>query len=199
MNQTKEKTMSKTYERADKGTVLRLKEVMQRHRRDLVGSDVRIDVLFVAEHDDKSGEVFPALKNRGYPAAATIKILSLKERTLGLGDALMTIDTHAWKRMGESERDALLDHELEHLQVRADPGGFVSADGASAVAAKLDDLRRPLLKLRLHDWQLGGFRSIANRHGESAPEVKAVRACRENGQYFWDWDLGERLRVVGGK
>jgi hypothetical protein len=38
-----------------------------------------------------------------------------------------------------------------------------------------DDLGRPKLEIRPHDFQIGGFRSIAVRHGDNALEVIQVR------------------------
>jgi len=172
--------MGQTYTKADEGVRLVVASAMGDYHGDLVEAGVRVSTLMVAEYDEESGDVLPTLKHQGYAAGATIKASSLKERALGIGDALLVIDTHTWDALDKAGRVALIDHELEHLQVLLDQGGG---------GAKVDDLGRPKLKLRLHDWQMGGFTSIARRHGLSAPEVQAVRACRsESGQYCWDFE-----------
>lgn len=44
---------------------------------------------------------------------------------------------------------------------------------------KTDDVGRPKLKMRLHDWQMGGFREIAQRYGSDALEVVEARKFEE--------------------
>lgn len=39
-----------------------------------------------------------------------------------------------------------------------------------------DDIERPKLKMRKHDFHWGGFDVIADRHGEDSVEVMAVAA-----------------------
>ncbi len=135
-------------------------------------ADVTVATLFVAKVD-KDGESSQALRHQGFPASATIKIMGLKYRALGVADAVLVIDEHTWEKLSKRERVALLDHELEHVTIVPD---------------KRDDLGRPCLQLRFHDWRLEGFRSVVQRHGRHALEAQAVEACRdENGQYLWDW------------
>jgi hypothetical protein len=76
-------------------------------------------------------------------------------------DAEILIDMEQWEKLTDNQRLALLDHEITHLEVQVDDVGLV----------KTDDQGRPKLKLKLHDWQLGGFRSIAQRYGADAIEV----------------------------
>lgn len=142
-------------------------------------ADVTIDVLTVVEYDEETGAELPCLKLHGYPAAATIKVMSHERRAQGAADTLLTIDGMAWHELAPRERAALLDHELTHLVM-------VEKDGA----IQRDDLRRPKLKIRLHDIEIGGFREVMARHREHALETMAVRKCRgDDGQYFWDFDL----------
>lgn len=177
--------MGKTYQRADEATAAMVKSAMSKWHPTLLDAGVTVDALMVADFDPETGEVFPALKHGGYQAAATIKANNLQLRVLDNADALLVIDTCNWDRLGEAERVALIDHELTHLLVVMDQGSI-----------RRDDHGRPRLKMRLHDWQLGGFTAVARRHGEKAPEVQAVRQCREGDQYFWDF-TGPELRAVG--
>lgn len=187
--------MTTTYQRAGDEIQDIVRAAINRYHPDLAKCEVTVDVLLV-EDVDEEGVSSPVLKHNGYQAAATMKVNGLKERALGLADALLTIDAFVWGSMGAREQLALVDHELEHLQVRAEKGivQVHQATGELSASPKRDDLGRPCLKLRLHDWQLGGFRSVAQRHRESAVEVQAVRRCRsEGGQYYWDWSVSEAV------
>jgi len=177
--------VSKTFEQADDKTKRLVTQVRNEHHPGLRDNALTIDVLMVADIDEESGEVSPALKAHGYPAAATIAIVPLNRRALGQADALLTIDTATWQGLGAAEQTALVDHELTHLQIKRRDNAVVR-----------DDLGRPKLAMRLHDWQLGGFVDVARRHGESAIEVRAARACTSKGQYFWDFGPS-KLRAVG--
>ena len=155
-----------------------VKDVMARHHEELHAHGVTITVLEVGEHD-RNGILVPALKHNGYQAAGTIKITSIKERILGISDAILSIDMATWEGFDDNEKAAVIDHELQHLEIVKDKKTGHSMS---------DDIGRPKLKARLHDWQLGGFRVIAERYGSKSIEVQAVEACRdENGQYYWNW------------
>lgn len=183
------------YEKADKSVTDLMHLVIAAHQPCLARAEVTVDVLMAIDRDDAGAPTGqPAVKLSGYPCAATVKINSLKDRVLGMGDALVTIDEHQWEELTDEKRRALLDHELEHLEVARVGGGVLWHDPNCKVVlgiAKTDDIGRPRLKMRLHDWQLGGFRTIARRWGEDALEVHAVRACKDakTGQYWWDFAL----------
>lgn len=165
---------------------------------------VTVAVLLAADIDDETGEISRCLKKDGYPVAAMISITPAKQRALEVADALMVIDEAAWNDLSQDEQIALLDHELTHLQVKAADKGLVGLTDKGKIdrSQKLDDHRRPVLKLRKHDWQLGGFREVARRHREKAPEVVAVRVHQDElGQYAWDFDLigaAKELADLGG-
>lgn len=183
--------MAKTYHRDD-GEAQEVLDLALQWHPTLRRCGVRIDILFVDDYDDSTGESRPALKAHGYPAAATIAIVQPKHRALGLGDALLTIDTATWAGLPVRKRIALLDHELTHLEVLADDGGIVmwnEVDERCFGVPKLDDMQRPKLRIRLHDYQLGGFRTVAKRHAEDAPEADQVRALiGSDGQVTWDFE-----------
>lgn len=153
------------YERAGKDVEEVIAKVLKQFHKDLVDLGVRISALMATPNKNARGESKgPAVKHGGYPCLATIKITKLNERVLGLADAIITIDAEAWEALPEGERKALIDHELEHLEpVHSKKAGF-----------KTDDHGRPLLKGRLHDWQLGGFESVARRHADRAAEVRGL-------------------------
>lgn len=201
--------MAQTYELADKSIANGLAEARKRWHPVLEKCGVTVAILAIADVDEETGEVRPTLKKQGYPCAAVIAIASLKHRVLGVADAILTLDAATWSDLDDAARLALLDHELCHLRVRGAERGFVELgeDGRPDRPPRTDDHGRPVLKMRQHDWQLGGFREIAKRHASQSLDVQQVRACRdESGQYFWDFDLeaavdllqqGAKLRAVG--
>lgn len=108
-----------------------------------------------------------AVKLHGYACAAVVKITPYEKRVMGLPDAVITFDGVAWEGFSPAERIALFDHELNHLELRFDKEGTL----------KTDDCGRPKLKMRLHDWELGGFAVVADRHKGAALEVQGFRAA----------------------
>lgn len=172
--------MPVTYTKAPESVGDLLSDVLVRYHGELVEHEVTVGVLVAHSGEDRK----PPVKLHGYPCAATIRVTPYKQRVQGIEDALITLNGALWAAFTEAERAALLDHELEHLELVRDREGQVKAD----------DQGRPKLKLRLHDWQLGGFESIAKRHGPAAPEVTAYRAAHE--RYYqclfaWSDDMAE--------
>lgn len=157
--------MGTTYEAAKQDVTDMMREAADLWHGNLVKAEVSITVLMAYNEDG------PAVKLHGYPCAATVKINSLKDRVEGKGDATITIDAREWEMLTDAERAALLDHELEHLELVMEKG--------SQTVWKVDDHGRPKLRMKLHDWQLGGFDSIAARHREHALEVQQFRHVAE--------------------
>ena len=115
-----------------------------------------------------------ALKWNGVKALAMVRILPLKDRMVREHDVEILVNADAWKKMNDEERDALIDHELQHLElVMVKEGG--KKKGGRLIVEK-DDLDRPRLKMRRHDFQVGWFDSSP---GVAAP--RARRASRRNG------------------
>lgn len=131
------------------------------------GDYVRLCIMF-AFGDAASGE--PPVKLHGYPCAAVVSIIPYKQRVDKRADAEIIIDQGQWQDLSDIQRRALLDHEITHLELQKDDVGLV----------KTDDQGRPKLSMRLHDWQIGGFREIAQRYGEDALEVIGARAFEKD-------------------
>jgi hypothetical protein len=143
-------------------------KVMKQYHSALEAAEVTIHAVF-AFKSDKAGEPLPAIKKDGHVVVAKIQITPLSDRARGVADAKLTIDRHEWDHISESRKVALLDHEITHLKLK---------DG------ELDDLGRPKLKARHHDWHLTGFTSVAERHGEAAVEVREMIRWQEDyGQF----------------
>jgi hypothetical protein len=168
--------MSKTYELAPAEVKERADKLISQYHHDIENAAVRIDYLFATSD---SGN---AVMLHGYPCLAVVRIVNLKDRAKKNADAEITIDAEAYKTMTDAQKDGLLDHELHHLIVKRDKdGGF-----------DLDDLYRPKLKLRKHDWQMGWFEEIARRHGPASPEVYQAQILWDNaGQAFFPMLLQE--------
>jgi Putative phage metallopeptidase len=144
----------------------------------LLDTKCRIDFVFAyADRDEDSGEKLnDALKWHGRKALGVARIIPLKERALGRGDAEVALDGDWWSEDAtEEQKDALLDHEMHHLSVKT-----------TKKVIQFDDLGRPVLKMRKHDVEVGWFAMIADRHGAASQEQIQAKAIMEaTGQYFW--------------
>lgn len=169
--------MSKFYDLAPDEVRTRVDALLAKHYPQFKTIGLRIDLLIAKFDDDNDGE--SAVMLHGYPCKAVVRITSAKERAAGRGDAEITIDEKIYEEMTEEERDALLDHELYHLQLKTKDGMPLS-----------DAHNRPVLKMRLHDHQFGWFDEIARRHGGHSSEVQQANAFRaKSGQQCFGWDL----------
>lgn len=104
------------------------------------------------------------------------KKVGQKDRAMGRGDAEVLLDADFWVGAGDEKRRALLDHELHHLAIKKDKYGVF----------KVDDMMRPIIRMRQHDYEFGWFTIIAQRHGVNAKEViQAKVIVDESGQFYF--------------
>lgn len=166
--------MAKLYSAAPADVVQRLNAMKAKFHPDLQQHGVTVGVLMVVE-DAEDPE--PCLTVGGYPAVAKVKITACRLRAHGLPDAQIDIDLVSWHGLGDAEQDAVLDHELTHLEI-----DFYRKSGQP----KRDSCDRPKLRLRLHDHQYGWFSGVAERHGEASLEVQQYRrhVCEHNQRWF---------------
>lgn len=150
----------KTYSESSSDVDASINRMLKSYHDEL--RDVTIGALFV--FDEEGSE--PVLKFQGYPAAAVVKITGLRDRALGIADAVITVDRATWQTLSAPQKDALIDHELEHLERVLDE---------ETERPKFDSLDRPKLRLRRHDHQLGWFDSVAARHGEASMEMRQAK------------------------
>jgi hypothetical protein len=163
----------KSYDPAPAEVYSQLASVIERWHPDLKVSQARIDLLFVYADE---GEV--PLKLHGWPCQAVVRIIGDKDRVAGRGDAEIVIDKGNYSGLSDAEKDALLDHELYHLKVKKDRHGII----------QVDDHRRPKLKMRPHDVEVGWFDEIAQRHGEASAEIRSARALlHSRGQLYFNF------------
>ena len=168
-----------TYEEAGGVIDALVQKVMLAHHPELKELKVTVSAIIARRESRREGEL-PALKMHGLPIAAKTGITSLQDRSRGLADAKLVIDSYAWSRLSDTRKFALIDHELEHLRpitIRATKrNGYASGP-------RRDDLGRPCLKLRPHDWELTGFKDVVERQGEASIEAQQFMSFRaEYGQ-----------------
>lgn len=169
----------KTYSHASDDVLMaiaRMREQYYPHGTELDG--VTIAALFVFDDEASSEQV---LTHGGYPAQATIKLTPVRDRALGVADAVIVIDRANWLALVSMERDALIDHELYHLERVIDEETGIP---------KADAVNRPKLTMRKHDHQYGWFDEIAQRHGEASAEVRQAKTLiAQTGQLYLDFGL----------
>lgn len=143
----------------------------------LVEHKVRIDFLFAFASVDEQGEAHGcAITHHGVRAYGLTRKIPLKERAMGRGDAEVMLDGDWWQNATEASRRALLDHEMHHLEVCFDEDQVLITD----------DLKRPKLKLRKHDVEVGWFAIVAGRHGSASLEMQQAKVLMDSyGQLFW--------------
>lgn len=164
----------KTYDPAPQHVHDLLDSIMGKYHHELDDVGLKVDLLYVSS--SKEG---PALTQRGQPAYAVVRALDSKSRAMGRGDAEIVIDRDKYELMPEETREALLDHELYHIELVKDRHGDV----------KLDDHRRPKLKMRKHDYEVGFFHEIVRRHGEHSIEWKQANALKvQHGQLYFTFE-----------
>lgn len=189
------------YEVAPDEVTNRISRLIELYHGELLEHEVSISALMA---ENATGE--PCLKLHGYGAAAIVKITPLKQRVMGIADATITIDRIVWNGLNSNQRDALIDHEIEHLElVKKEVSDELSGETREIVAT--DDHGRPKLKIRLHDWNLQGFQSIAERHKANALEIVALKEAAHDvlwpyRQLFMNWSddmAGDSQRKANGK
>lgn len=154
------------YSRAEPELLEMVGRVLTEQFPALAQAEIRVDVLCAHPKTDRLGEPAEnAITVNGYPAPATINIRGPKERAQGLGDAMITLDAYRWDEQAPPEQEAILHHELSHIELQTSKSG----------AVKRDDYDRPKLSRRLHDRQFGWFDSTAKRFGDCSQEVQQAK------------------------
>lgn len=154
--------MTKTFDVADPAVYDLAKKAMKKREPELDKAGVSLMILLV-----HGGEP-PQLKVGGYAAAAKIKINNVESRSQGMADATIQIDNDVWLDLSARKQEALIAHELHHLEVCYDKDGKV----------KLDTVGRPKLKTRLHDHQIGIFEDILADYGEECCDHDQVQPLK---------------------
>lgn len=168
--------MPTAYREASSEVVKLADRLIHKHYPELLEADVSITYWFA------SNDMGAALTVHGWPAKALVRVNKLRDRVAGLSDASIEIDEAGWDEWDDDHKEAIIDHELHHIEVKRDKHGHV----------ELDLCNRPKLKLRKHDFEFGGFHEIVARHGAASAEAVAVNAVRQIWtQREFDFDDGE--------
>jgi hypothetical protein len=181
--------MMPIYEQPALQMLLLLDEVKRLYHGRLNDHEVRVDLLVAKAKEDKNGDATgPALRLHGYQANAIVRITSYKDRVLGRGDAEIVVDGDMWHLWSRDQQMALLDHEMEHIEVIVKD--VMNDAGMLTTELQRDDASRPKLRLKKHDFQVGWFDSVARRHGEASFEVSQARELLEDQevrQIYFPW------------
>jgi Putative phage metallopeptidase len=169
--------MAKTYHRADQDVLEMAQDLIKQfHPHLLEPRPVKIDILMVLGATDENGNRSgTAITHGGYPCLGLARIVNLKDRAKGCGDAEILLDGDHWAEMAETQQRALLDHELHHFALKRDVHNVPQSD----------DYSRPCLRIRKHDYDFGWFTIIAKRHKDASQEViQARRIVEKSGQFY---------------
>jgi hypothetical protein len=162
--------MPVTFDDAEPETINMLNKVLKDWHPALHKAGVVVGIIMA-----RSSTEAPAVKHGGYPASATIRVVSSKDRIKKKYDAELLIDDEAWCNKTEKERLALLDHEMSHLSLI--PNKPKKGEESPSLW-KYDDRGRPKLKTVKADWNAGdGFRHVIERHGDAAVELQNAYTC----------------------
>ena len=89
---------------------------------------VKVDYIFayadLGEDGERSND---AITHNGHRAYGLCRIINLRDRAKGNGDAEILLDHDYWAEITEPEQRALLDHELTHIQVCLTKAGTMTA------------------------------------------------------------------------
>lgn len=179
-----------TYSKAPGEVLDLIAEVIDNWHPDLLEAEARIGAVMARPTLDRDGEPKgPAMAKDGFPVLARIKRNSEEDRAGGKDDATITIDADHWETLdgeddGLARQRALIDHELYHLEVQREK----ALPGQVKGPIKTDDRSRPLFRIRPHDWEITGFRAVAERHGRHSEERIQARQFHDRyGQLLFSW------------
>jgi hypothetical protein len=162
-------------------------DLLPEWNKPLADAGVKVGVLFATNTDDG-----PALKHGGHGAAALVSIVPLVQRMYVTHDALIRIDSVIWGQLDDRSQEALLVHELLHLELQRQPDTWTPSS-ADEPWWRLDDLGRPMLKLIEADYYLGdGFAAVIAKYGASSLEWKNLTVVHAIAQRAYTGEIPER-------
>jgi hypothetical protein len=158
------------YRKADDSVYELMRKCMAKYHKDLIEVGAAIDVL-----EARSEKGIGTLKINGTTALAYIRIIGLKDRTMGRGDAEIVIDGDSMDSWSVDRLEAVIDHELTHL---------VPKKSKKDNTIKRDDLDRPLFVMRKHDHEFGWFSETVRRYGANAVEFSQAQQLIDSAEWM---------------
>jgi hypothetical protein len=145
-------------------------EIIREHYPHLASleREIQIRLQFVLSESDA-----PALSKGGWPCEALCSKIPTKMRAAGGPDVLIEFDYNHWKALDSLQQKALLHHELHHVEV-VDVKQCTNPDGEVYHECRLDALQRPVVRLRKHDYECGGFSAIHELYADDSPEARQL-------------------------
>ena len=159
--------------RPDNGEITEvIEEIAAKHHEPLVNAGVTFDVMVAIPSENDGSDL---VKLHGRECYAVVQVTPYKLRCRGMSDVTLWVDGPKWDGLDSRQRKALIDHELLHLELQWTKSRVV-AEVTIPARVKTDDLERPKIKLRPHDWEIGGFDLIVNRWGDDSIEIEQCKA-----------------------
>lgn len=190
--------MAVTFSLADETAYGHVRRMIRRWHTDLDRAGVEVGVIFAAAEDG------PSIKSKGAAVAATMQVVSLKDRVLKEVDAQMVIALEVWKKLDDDQRHALVDHELTHLALKhcwtvTVKGADGEPTGETEFHCERDDLGRPKLVTVPGDIDVGdAFEAVIKRHGPAAMEYRSLTKAGRWAEQALD-DAGGEAEEGGGE
>ncbi len=166
-----------TFQKCDESVHQMAREILCEFpsHKPLLDARLKIDFVFAFGDRDEQGNVTgDALKLRGQKCLGVARKIKLKDRVLGRGDVEVSLDGDWWADASVEDQRALLDHELHHFVVETDSNG----------KAITDDITRPKVSMRKHDFEFGWFAIIAERHGKHSQECQQAKLMADAAGQF---------------
>lgn len=169
--------MPVSYTPADDKVINRVNAMLKKYHGDLVDAGVTFNVQMAAAKLNEDGEGTDAnpVTINGYSRVAKIKIYPLADRAEKMPDFRLTLDEKIFEAANVDEKNAIIDGQLERLELKND----------SENAVKRDDQGRPILKLRKWDHCYQWFDSVADRHKGASVEVQEAKAFFDQHGQAW--------------
>lgn len=149
-----------SYELANASDEKLLEELINDERYEPLKSyEIQVQLFYKYGKRDKEGELkTPALQKNGKAIYAQTKIVSAFNRITDDTDVKIILNKDLWDELSKEERIAILDNELNYIQIKEDKEGepiYIS-----------EDSNKVQLKLRKPDFFCEGFLEIMNIHGK---------------------------------
>jgi hypothetical protein len=176
--------MGTIYFKASNDCCLLANKVIKDFHPLLIKSQVKVGILMVVA--GKEGQA--AIKEAGNPVFGSVKIVPVKDRITKNYDAEILIDGDFWKEHPDKQIP-LLDHLLSKIDVkvrqakkkpRTDDDDENEQPETAQEEVVVDDIGRPVLKIRKSDWSITGFAEVAVRHGNLSIEMSRITQALEH-------------------